>query len=426
MAAPAEKSGKGGKSPGKKARKKTSRKKKGSHAPVILAFLAGLLFAGSGVLLFNRFYFRDAADPSAFLSRLPAAVAPETPSAQQGPAERKISAVPASAGKTTGAAEPWAAPARNAARGSAPEHQAVTGQTKLPRGLRIPSDEPEIPRRRLGPASPSTAELDAEKSVAAALADLQSLPFEEAGTLDSAPPPLLRQPAAPDAAGGRLCKAEARLCIVMDDLGAKRLPTQSLLALDYPVTLAFWPHGPFTREGAEAAAAAGREVLIHQPMEPLGYPGVRPGPNVLLTGMDPDRIRAVLTSSLAAVPHASGLNNHMGSRFTRSAAGVDSVIEFLRAHKLFMLDSVTHPDSVFAAEGRRLGLEHYRRDVFLDVVHSRAAVMEALRKAESLALRNGRAVAIGHPLPETMDALKEFERTRDKKIRIVRLRDLNR
>jgi polysaccharide deacetylase 2 family uncharacterized protein YibQ len=219
---------------------------------------------------------------------------------------------------------------------------------------------------------------------------------------------------------------DARLCIVMDDLGAKRQPTQRLLALDYPVTLAFWPHGPFTREGAEAAAAAGREVLIHQPMEPVGYPGVRPGPNVLLAGMDPVGIRAVLASSMAAVPHASGLNNHMGSRFTRSVAGVDTVIDFLREHGLFMLDSVTHPDSVFAAEGRRLGLEHYRRDVFLDVERSRAAVLEALRKAESLALRNGKAVAIGHPLPETLDALEHFAAMRNKGIRIVRLRDLDR
>jgi polysaccharide deacetylase 2 family uncharacterized protein YibQ len=212
----------------------------------------------------------------------------------------------------------------------------------------------------------------------------------------------------------------------MDDLGAKRRPLQRLLALGYPVTMAFWPHGPFTREGAEAAAAAGREVLIHQPMEPLGYPGVRPGPNVLLTGMDSGRIRAALASSLAAVPHASGLNNHMGSRFTQSVAGVDAVIEFLRGHKLFMLDSVTHPDSVFAGEARRLGLEHYRRDVFLDVVRSRAAVLEALRKAENLALRRGWAVAIGHPLPETLDALEQFDGMRDNGVRIVRLRDLNR
>jgi polysaccharide deacetylase 2 family uncharacterized protein YibQ len=153
---------------------------------------------------------------------------------------------------------------------------------------------------------------------------------------------------------------------------------------------------------------------------------VRPGPNVLLTGMAPDRISAVLASSLAAVPYASGLNNHMGSRFTRSVAGVDAVIEFLREHRLFMLDSVTHPESVFAAEGRRLGLENYRRDVFLDVERSRAAVLEALRRAESLALRNGRAVAIGHPLPETLDALERFAETRNKGIRIVRLRDLNR
>ncbi|MDR1686916.1 MAG: divergent polysaccharide deacetylase family protein [Desulfovibrio sp.] len=421
---------------------------------MLWAFVSGLLLAGAGVLLFHHFITVDPAGPLAALLPAftrteppPSGVKPGVPPSAVKPTASRYAAK-SEAPPSTAKPEADTRPARHKltdAHGGAADHQAQQ------RGV-----EPE-------PADPAT-----EKSVAAALADLKNLPFEEAGTLDTVPPTLPGAPAEPDAGrpvpyapvapyasgtdtpmpvgpgsgvpspGRRGPDAalppaasvprlrDARLCIVMDDLGAQRQPTQRLLALDYPVTLAFWPHGPFTREGAEAAAAAGREVLIHQPMEPVGYPGVRPGPNVLLTGMDPGRIRAVLASSLVAVPHASGLNNHMGSRFTRSVAGVDAVIEFLREHRLFMLDSVTHPDSVFAAEGRRLGLEHYRRDVFLDVTRSRAAVTEALRKAENLALRNGKAVAIGHPLPETLDALEQFEKTRNKGIRIVRLRDLNR
>jgi polysaccharide deacetylase 2 family uncharacterized protein YibQ len=400
MAAAAAKTGKGGKPSPKKAGKKRRRGKKGPRASVISAFVAGLLLAGTGVLLLHHFFVGDAAGPPAS----PPAVSMPGPEAPVRPGYKR----------------------------------AVEGENTRRAVSPSPADRTDVQE----PVDPV-----AEESVAAALADLRNLPFEKADAPDAVSPPAVPAvPDAPDMPGPEAetpntatpsrgtaaypvpveRASEARLCIVMDDLGAKRQPVQFLLALDYPVTLAFWPHGVYTREGAEAAAAAGREVLVHQPMEPVGYPGVRPGPDALLVGMDPDRIRAVLASSLAAVPHASGLNNHMGSRFTRSVAGVDAVIGFLRERKLFMLDSVTHPGSVFAAEGGRLGLEHYSRDVFLDVVRSRTAVLEALHKAEGLALRNGKAVAIGHPLPETLEALQHFERTRNKNIRIVRLRDLNR
>ncbi|MDR2604835.1 MAG: divergent polysaccharide deacetylase family protein [Desulfovibrio sp.] len=444
---------------------------------MLAAFFAGLLLAGVGVLLFHHFIVGDRAGPPASL--FPAFTRPEAPSSAARPATSPSAAVPPA---SRSAAKNQASPSAVRREVSPVHNGAAEGGDRRREAHDVAGRRD--PRREALDTAPEAADPATEKSVAAALAELRNLPFEEAGTLDAEPPPFQDSPvvdpragrpvpyapAAPNApapatpgtdapasvapghetpmsAGreshvpgpGRAGPAatepsaapvprgrDARLCIVMDDLGAKRQATQRLLALDYPVTLAFWPHGPFTREGAEAAAAAGREVLIHQPMEPVGYPGVRPGPNVLLTGMDPGRIRAALASSLAAVPYASGLNNHMGSRFTRSVAGVDTVIEFLREHGLFMLDSVTHPESVFASEGRRMGLEHYRRDVFLDVERSRAAVLEALRKAESLALRNGKAVAIGHPLPETLDALEHFAETRNKGIRIVRLCDLNR
>lgn len=238
------------------------------------------------------------------------------------------------------------------------------------------------------------------------------------------PPPAPHEYAPPVVSRPRHPDAEAKLAIVIDDLGASKAAVDTLLALDYPVTCAFWPHAGHTAAGARAAHAKGREVIVHLPMEPVGYPAVKPGPNVLLTGMDAVRIRAVTEAGIAAVPYAVGLNNHMGSRFTQQAQGVKAVLDVLKARGMFMLDSLTHSRSVFGAEARRMGVAHHRRNVFLDVEHSKAKVLEALRKAERIALLSGHAVAIGHPLPETLAALKEWQRLRNKKIRIVRLSDL--
>ena len=232
------------------------------------------------------------------------------------------------------------------------------------------------------------------------------------------PPPAMERPRL------RRRNEEAKLVIVIDDLGASISAVQRLLALDFPVTCAFWPHGAYTRKGASAAYAQGLEILVHQPMEPLGYPQIKAGPNTLLSTMNEGQIRRILNASLAAVPHAVGLNNHMGSRFTQHQGVVHAVIRLLAERGLFVLDSYTHHLSVFAAEGKRLGIEHYRRNVFLDVVHTRSKILEELQRAERIALLTGQAVAIGHPLPETLDALAEWQVMRNKEIRIVKLRDL--
>jgi polysaccharide deacetylase 2 family uncharacterized protein YibQ len=245
-----------------------------------------------------------------------------------------------------------------------------------------------------------------ESAVAGALADLQQLPPQDA------------RPLSPPA------DARAKMVIVIDDLGENMAHINFLLSLDYPVTFAFWPHGSHTREGAEAAHGAGGEILIHYPMEPLGYPRVFPGPHALLSSTPPGKITALVEAGIAAVPHAVGLNNHMGSRFTQNRDGIAAVILTLKKHKLFILDSLTHKNSIFADLGRRLGITTFSRDVFLDDVPRRDAILAELRQAERIALRTGRSIAIGHPLPETLAALKEWQFSRNTAVRLVRLQDL--
>ncbi len=216
----------------------------------------------------------------------------------------------------------------------------------------------------------------------------------------------------------------ARLVLVMDDLGQSMPAVRQLLALPYPVTFAIWPDSSHAREAGLAAHAAGREIIVHQPMEPLGYPKVKPGPGALLVGADEAAIEEQVRSALNKVPYAVGMNNHMGSRFTQNSAGVRAVLRVLRAKKLMALDSMTHPASVLHAEAARQGFAPLKRDVFLDVTAKKEAVLHQLRTAEKVALLTGHAIAIGHPLPETLAALKEWSRVRNPQVTMVRLADL--
>ena len=216
-----------------------------------------------------------------------------------------------------------------------------------------------------------------------------------------------------------------RLVVVIDDLGESLHQARELAALNFPVTFAVLPQSSKTREVARLASPRGKDVLLHHPMEPRDYPHrADPGPGALFVGMAEEDVLTVLAENLAQVPQAIGVNNHMGSRFTADSAGMEVVLHDLKQRGLFFLDSLTTGDSVVQKQARKIGLTHLRRHIFLDNVQDVQAILFQLRKAETLALSAGEVIAIGHPYPETLEALKIWERERDQRIRLVSVSDI--
>ncbi|EPR34603.1 protein of unknown function DUF610 YibQ [Alkalidesulfovibrio alkalitolerans DSM 16529] len=198
------------------------------------------------------------------------------------------------------------------------------------------------------------------------------------------------------------------LAIVIDDLGENRSFAKALTRLPFPVTFAIWPHASHTAAVARTATAAGLDVIIHQPMEPKGYPRINPGPGALLTNMSEDEIRVAIRDSIARLPQAVGMNNHMGSAFTADAKAMRAVMAELAQKGLFFLDSRTSNISAANATAAEFNVVFLGRHIFLDNVPDEEAVLMQLHKAERIALKNGAAVAIGHPHPGTLAALERF------------------
>lgn len=199
----------------------------------------------------------------------------------------------------------------------------------------------------------------------------------------------------------------ARAAIVIDDMGNNLLAMRDILTLPFPVTVAVIPFRPYSREVAESAYQRQREVLLHLPMEAQN--GEENGEAEILRVSDsPDQVTQAVDRSLAAVPHVVGVNNHMGSRFTENAERMRLVLERLRQRNLFYLDSVTTPRSSARAAAESLGVPYVARKVFLDDNVDDAAIHRQLDELIATAKRDGQAVAIGHPHPETLAALAGF------------------
>jgi polysaccharide deacetylase 2 family uncharacterized protein YibQ len=154
------------------------------------------------------------------------------------------------------------------------------------------------------------------------------------------------------------------VAIVIDDLGVDRERTAVFNDLPAPLTLAFLPYAPALAQQAERARAAGHELLLHVPMEPIGQES--PGPRALLTSFGPHELVSQLRALLMRSPGVVGINNHMGSRLTADRDRMRWVMGELHARQLLFIDSLTTPRSVATDEARRQGVPYARRDVFLD------------------------------------------------------------
>ena len=196
--------------------------------------------------------------------------------------------------------------------------------------------------------------------------------------------------------------------IIIDDLGGNLEAARQLLALPYSLTLSVLPHLRDSVETAEEARRAGHEVMLHLPMEPEAGSQASPGKGEIRIGMTSFEVEQILQSDLASVPHAAGVNNHMGSRATADPRLMTAVMRSLAGRHLYFVDSRTTAASVALEAARQQGLPAFYRSVFLDDTETVRYTLGQLRRFRRVLEEQGTALAIGHPYPTTIAALAKF------------------
>ncbi len=220
---------------------------------------------------------------------------------------------------------------------------------------------------------------------------------------------------------------DPRLAVVIDDFGYFFDSTvEAFIELPYPITLAILPGVPFSRSVSERAGAVGRHTILHLPMEPHGYPRKDPGPGAILIEMGASEILRVLDENLALFPGVGGFSNHMGSAATEDLVVMRILLEEASKRGLFFLDSLTTPRSVGSKVAARYGVPCVTNDLFIDNdPEDLESIKNAIRRLGRRALARGRAVGIGHPHPNTLEALREvLPEMEAEGIRIVPVQDL--
>lgn len=200
---------------------------------------------------------------------------------------------------------------------------------------------------------------------------------------------------------------DPQAAIIVDDLGDDPVFMRELLAIDLSLTAAVLPTASHAREIAQLAHQAGREVIIHLPMEPKDYPTSDPGKEPLFVNLPARELQNRMRDYISAVPYAVGANNHMGSKFTEDREGMSTVLTAIGERGMYFVDSRTTAATVAYDEAVKLKIPVAERDVFLDNERTVAAISAQIRELAAVARKRGRAIGICHPYPETLAALEQ-------------------
>ena len=217
---------------------------------------------------------------------------------------------------------------------------------------------------------------------------------------------------------------KAKVAIVIDDMGQDIRQLRDILEIDAPISIAVLPFLPYSKDIATEAGSKGREVLLHLPMEPKDSNNNDPGKGAVFTDMTEAQVTEQVRRDIEAVPYITGVNNHMGSRFTEDERLMRIVLNIAKTKNLFFLDSKTTSKSTGYRLAKEMEVKTASRQVFLDNEEDINYIKGQILELVEIAKKRGSAIAIGHPHPSTIAALKEMIPLLNKDVDIVTVSSL--
>ena len=214
----------------------------------------------------------------------------------------------------------------------------------------------------------------------------------------------------------RFILKKVKIALLIDDFGYSKSGVVDIFLeeLNVPFTISVIPGTPQAKLVAEQANKNGKEVIIHLPMQPKGE--FNPDYKwIILDNMSEEEIKSIIKEAKKDIPHAVGLNNHMGSLITSEERPMRSLLKALKEEDLFFVDSKTSPDSIAFTLAQEMGVKSTSRQVFLDNEKDIDYIKNQFQQLISSAKKRGETLGTGHVDITTGQALKEIVASLDKR-----------
>jgi uncharacterized protein len=200
-----------------------------------------------------------------------------------------------------------------------------------------------------------------------------------------------------------------KIAIVIGGLGISGGATADALGkLPGPVTFAFAPYSGGLEQLAGRARNDGHEVLLQVPMEPFDYPDNDPGPQTLLTSLEPEQNIDRLQWLMSRFQGYVGVVNLMGARFTSSETALAPVLREIGKRGLIYLDDGSSQRSLAGPAAAASNVPFVKADLTVDAVPAPGDVERALNRLETIARERGVAVGVAGPLPVSIERIAKW------------------
>ncbi|MDP8202221.1 MAG: divergent polysaccharide deacetylase family protein [Candidatus Tenebribacter burtonii] len=223
-------------------------------------------------------------------------------------------------------------------------------------------------------------------------------------------------------------KVKTQLAIVVDDFGIRNNKVfDNFCSLNNNVTFAILPDQKFSKQVMNKAAETGHETMIHIPMEPVSYPKNNPGPNAIYVHLSEKEIKRRMESYIKQFPLCVGANNHMGSFATTDEFVMRTVLQVLKKHELYFVDSRTSVSSIAYDVAREMMIPTCENKLFLDTPRiTEKTLAIKIKKLGHLAIDNKKILVITHcGSQKKYEFLKEFiEKTKKLDFELVPVSEL--
>jgi len=215
----------------------------------------------------------------------------------------------------------------------------------------------------------------------------------------------------------------ARIAIVVGGLGIGGTTTSEAIAkLPDSITLAFAPYGNDLSRWVARARGTGHEIVLQLPMEPFDYPDNDPGPQTLLSTLQPDQNLDRLYWMLSRIQGYVGVTNYMGARFTATEKAFSPILHDIGKRGLLYLDDGSSPRSIAAQSADAAKTPFLKADLVVDISPNWADIDAALAKLEMLAADRGFAIGTATALPVSIERIARWAKAAEARgIRIVPL-----
>src|SRR5690348_437521 len=200
-----------------------------------------------------------------------------------------------------------------------------------------------------------------------------------------------------------------RIAIVVSGLGLSAKATAAALAgLPPAVTLAFAPYASDVQHWVSQARREGHEVLLEVPMEPFDFPDSDPGPHTLRSGVAEDANTERLVWSLTRFTGYTGVTNLLGGRLMSDSDSLEPVMTYLARRGLLFYDNGNATHSAAPDVAARAGVPFAQASSTIDSIQTAMEIDRQLSDLETRARAGGTASGSGFLYPVTVQRVANW------------------